>query len=223
MPVPATTSFAFALRPEPAPARSWLERELSRPEYRRSWLDQFLSWVGDLWDSLQAAAREATSLSTGAAVLVLVVLVVLLTLVAGRVRHEPRAGAAGDGLLGLGPTSPEEHRARAEAALARGSHDVAVVEAFRTVAARAVRRGLLEERAGRTAHELAAQLGPLFPEHSAALQRASTLFDSVFYGDQPASQRDARWVLELDDGLRAARPGPAVAEPDRGSVAGARR
>ena len=49
-------------------------------------------------------------------------------------------------------------------------------------------------------------LGPAFPEHAEALGRAATLFDLVFYGDQPAAAADARSVLDLDDVLRTARP-----------------
>lgn len=202
-----------ALRPEPDPARSWVDQELSRPEYRQSLLDQFLSWLGDLWSSLQAAALGADPLSTGAAVLVLVVLAALLVLVAGRVRAEPEPVRRADAALGGGPVPPEEHRARADAALARGSHDLAVVDGFRAVAARAVARGVVAERPGRTAHELAAELAPLYPELSAQLHRASTLFDSVLYGEQPVSGADAALVLELDDAVRRTRPGLAPADP----------
>ncbi len=207
------TLAGLSLRPDPGAARSWVEQELSRPAYRQSLLDQLVSWLGDLWSSLQAAALDASPLSTGAAVLVLVVLATLLVLVTGRVRFEPHPVPRADAALGGGPVSPEEHRARADAARAGGSHDLAVVEGFRAVAARAVARGVVAERAGRTAHELATELAPLFPQHAAHVQRASTLFDSVLYGEQPVTEADASLVLELDDALRTTRPGLAPPAP----------
>ncbi len=197
---------AGLLRPDPGPARSWVERELSRPEYHRSLLEQLFGWLRELWQRLQATALDATPLSTAAAVAVLVVLVVVVTLLVSRVRREPlrRHGAAE--VLLPGSTSPDEHRAQAEAALAAGAVDRAIVEAFRALALRAVRRGVLEERPGLTAHELAADLGPVFPDHAERLRRSAVLFDLVFYGEQPAAAEDARGVLDLDDALRTARP-----------------
>lgn len=220
--MPAAVPVPRLPRPEPDPARSWLEDELRRPEYRQSLLDRLLSWLGDLWDSLQAAALGASSLSTGAAVLVLVVLTALLVLVAGRVRQESRGGVGTGSALDGGPVTPEEHRARAEAALSRGSHDTAVVEGCRAVAARAVQTGAIEHRPGRTARELAGELGPLFPDHSAGLHRASMLFDSVFYGGQPATPADARLVLDLDDAVRTTRPAAAPLHPP-GATSAVRR
>lgn len=204
---------AGSTRPDPGPARSWVERELSRPAYHESLAERLSSWLGDLWDRLQAAALGASALSTAAAVLVVLVLVVLVVLVAGRVRREPVPRRGPDAGLGAGQVPPEEHRGAAETALRAGDVDLAVVEAFRAVAARAVQRGALPERPGRTAHELAAELGPAFPAHAEELTRASALFDQVFYGRQPAAPDEARSVLDLDDALRGARPVRAPAVP----------
>jgi Domain of unknown function (DUF4129) len=201
-----------ALHPEPDPARSWVERELSRPEYHRSLLERFLGWLSDLLDGLRLSALGASSLSTAAAVLVLVVLAVLVVLVVAGVRREPPTTGEHPVLV-AGTVTPEQHRAAAETALAEGRFDRAVVEAFRALGARAVLRGLLEERPGLTAHELAADLAPVFPEHAERLSQASLLFDEVFYGDQPTSAADARSVLELDEGLRLSRPGRSAPVP----------
>ncbi len=203
-----------SLRPDPGPARSWVERELGRSPYRQSLVQRFLSWLGDQWQQLQASALGASPLSTAAAALVLVVLVVLLVLVASRVRREPLRASGRHPVLGPGPVSAQEHRAAADVALAAGDPGSALVEGFRAVAARAVERGVLEERPGRTAHELAAELGPVFPGFAEELVDCSALFDRVFYGERsepgPAAgvtAQDARRVLDLDDGIRAARPG----------------
>jgi hypothetical protein len=209
-----------AIRPDPGPARSWLERELARAPYRQSAGDRFLSWLGDLWRSLQASALNASPLSTAAAALVLVGLVVLVVLVASRVGREPLRAAGPDPLRGPGTVSADEHRAAAEEAASAGDPALAVVEAFRAVAARAVERGLLEERPGRTALELATDLGPVVPPWAAELLWCSALFDRVFYGDGSATEErvtvvEARRVLDLDDGLRTVRPGqvPVAGRP----------
>lgn len=209
MPTPLVAVLA-AVRPDPGPARAWVERELTRPEYQRSLTDRFFSWLGDLWHELSQTALAASPLSTAAVISVLVVLAGLLLLVAGRVRREPLQQARDGGGLVAQERSPEEHRAAASAALEAGRYDAALVEAFRAVAARAVRRGVLDGRPGLTAHELAARLAPVFPGHAADLTRSAALFDVVFYGDQPASPADARSVLDLDEALHAARPVPAV-------------
>jgi hypothetical protein len=207
------------LRPDPDEARSWVETELHRAEYRQSLVDRFFAWLQELWDRLTSAALGANPLSTGAAVLVLVVLVVLVGLVVSRVRREPLRAVGGEAVLLTGQVTPEEHRRAAEAALAEDDYDLAIVEAFRALAARAVQRGLVQERPGLTAHELATDLRPLFPGHAAGLDRSSALFDLVFYGDQPAAAADARSVLDLDEALRGARPSRTVVDqPDQSTA-----
>jgi hypothetical protein len=193
------------LAPDPGTARRLLQHELAEPAYRQSLVERFSDWLQDLWARLQQTALHASPLSTGAAILAVAVLVALAVLVAGRVRREtggrPPADAA---VLGSG-VSPARHRAASAAALERGDHRTALVEAFRALAARSTQRGLLAERPGLTARELAEELSPLFPEHREALVAAARSFDVVLYGHQPATADDARAVLDLDDALGAAR------------------
>jgi Domain of unknown function (DUF4129) len=204
---PALLLAAGAIRPDPDTARSWVQRELSRREYHVSLLQRLSSWLEDLWRSLQASALHASPLSTAAAVVVAVVLVVLLVLVAGRVRREPARTPRPEADLGTGGVTARAHREAAETAAAAGDHGTAVVEAFRALAARAVEQGVLVERPGRTAHELAVDLGPVHPTHAEELERCSGLFDLVLYGGQPADRSDAEALLALDDALRASGPG----------------
>jgi hypothetical protein len=199
-PVPA------ALRPDPGQARSWVERELSRAEYHRPLLERFVSWLRGLWESLTRSALDASPLSAGVAVLVAVVVLALVVVVAARLRRDPAVPGRAPSLLGVADASPEEHRAAAEAALAAGRPDTALVEAFRAVASRALGRGLVDARPGLTAHELADDLSPAFPAHAADLARSAGLFDRVFYGEQPVEAGAARSVLALDAALRDARP-----------------
>ena len=205
-PLQVVTHAVVGLRPDPGPARQWVERELSRSEYQQGLLERFFGWLRDLVSGLRVTALDATPFSATAAVVVTVVLVVLVGLVVSRVRREPSGGGQHSAVLVSGDLSAEEHRRLAEEALARGAHDRAIVEAFRGLAVRAVRRGVVEERPGLTAHELAVDLGPVFPAQSTALREASILFDLVFYGDQPASAADARSVLDLEEALRVGRP-----------------
>lgn len=196
----------LALDPDPDTARSWVERELSRSEYHESLLERVYGWLVEQWHHLQAAALDASPLSTAAAIVVVTLLVVLVVLVASRVRRDPPDAT----VTGTGPVnglmSADEHRRAAVAALDSGDNAAALVEAFRAIAARSVHRGVLEERPGLTAHELTVGLSPFFPDHAQPLAEASTMFELVFYGHLPPAAADARSVLELDEALRVARP-----------------
>jgi hypothetical protein len=203
-----------SIRPDPGSARTWVEQELSRREYHQSPLQQLFGWLQEVWERLQVSAQNASPMSTGAAVLSLAVLAVLVGLLVSRARREPSRRVARDGLLGPGTVSAQRHREAALAALDHGSFGEAVVEAFRAVAARSVDRGLLEDRPGLTAHELAEALAPVFPDHAQALRAAATRFDLVFYGGERAVTADARAVLDLDEQLRRARPAPAAQGSD---------
>ncbi len=209
--MPHLRTAALGLSPSPDQGRDWLHRELARPEYQRGPGERLLSWVGGLWRALQRTALDASPLSTVALVLVAVVLVLAVLLLVSRARFDPVArGDAGAAALDPDSVTPDEHRANATAALAEGRTDVAVVEAFRALTTRSVRRGVLEERVGLTAREVALSLGPVFPDQSAGLARAAADFDLVFYGHQGATPEVARSVLDLDDALRSARPRPPL-------------
>jgi hypothetical protein len=217
--LPSLVTAFGAVRPDPDQARSWVERELSRPEYQRSLLERFVSWLGDVWDGLTRAASGASTLSSGLAIVLLVVVVALLVAVAGRVRREPAALRAAAELMTAQDVSPDDHRTRAEAALSDGRFAEALVEAFRALASRSLRRGLVEGRPGLTAHELVADLSPAFPLNADALARAAVLFDLVFYGGQDADAADARSVLDLDEALRTARPAGRAASGEQSAPA----
>jgi hypothetical protein len=205
-PVSAVAGVPAVLRPDPERARAWLERELSRPEYQQSLRERFLAWLSDLWNGLRVGALGASPLSTAAVVVVVVVLVVVVALLVTRVRPEARQRREAGPLLADRETSPDAHRAAAERALAASDPDLAVVEAFRALATRAVGRGLVLARPGLTADELAVDLAPLFPSHADDLRGAANRFDQVFYGHLSATDRDAHAVLALDDALRRQRP-----------------
>ena len=209
------------LSPSPDQGREWLHRELAKPAYHRSLVDRFFSWLGDLWHALQRTALDATPLSTAALVLVAAVLTLAVVLLVSRARFEPVSRRdPGGAALDPGSVSPDEHRANAAAALEDGRLEVAVVEAFRALATRSARRGVLEERVGLTAREVALALGPAFPDRADDLVSAAAGFDLVFYGHEAATVEAARGILDLDEELRSARPRRGSALDER-SVASA--
>jgi hypothetical protein len=218
--LPVATAVAGSLRPDPGPARAWLEDELRRPEYhRQSLAEQVLSWLSGLWRHLTDSALHASSLSTAAAVLVAVALLVLLVLVVARVRAEGRAPRPEGPVLGPVSRSADQHHAAAREALAAGRLDAAVVEAFRAAARRSVDRGLLDERPGLTAHEIAEAVWRVAPGQHERMLAAAEAFEAVFYGGRPATGAQAEMILRLDDTLRAAEPAPRPHDGSPGPMA----
>ena len=71
-----------------------------------------------------------------------------------------------------GPTrTAAEHRAAAGRALEAGDADTAVLEAYRALTRSAIERTLLDDLPGRTAHEVAVALGPVFPASALVTRR----------------------------------------------------
>jgi hypothetical protein len=194
------------LVPTPDEARSDLRRELLRPEYNEQNLVQrLLTWLErQLGRGLDAAA-DAPPLSTLAAMLILVGLVVLLGWLMSRARRTTRSRDDDRAVLTDEVISADALRARAEAALAEGRHEDAVVDGFRAVATRQVERGRLADAPGATAHEVAQALGYEFPHLRERVDRGGNLFDAVLYGDRPATAAQAQSVIALDDELMARR------------------
>jgi hypothetical protein len=190
------------LTPSPDEARSELRRELLRPEYNEQNLVQrVLTWTErQLGRGLDAAA-DAPPLSTLAAMVILVALVGLVAWLLSRARRTARTRDDDRAVLTDEVVSADELRARAEAALAEGRHEDAVVDGFRAVATRQVERGRLADAPGATAHEVALELGREFPHLRERVEAGGALFDAVLYGDRPASAAQARSVLALDDEL----------------------
>jgi hypothetical protein len=194
------------LDPTPDEARSRLRRELLRPEYNeQNLLQRFMRWVERQVGRGLEAAADAPPLSTLAAMVILVGLVVLVGWLASRARLTARSRAEERPVLTEEQVSADELRARAEAALAAGRHEDAVVDGFRALALRQVERGRLTDTPGATAHEVALALGGEFPHLRERVHASGALFDEVLYGDRPATAQQAAGVLSLDDQLLARR------------------
>jgi hypothetical protein len=208
------------LDPSADEARSWLREELARSVYsdRPGWVQRAFRWLADKIGEL---LHGTGSMGAAGSLLRFVVFLVVLGLVAlvvvgllrgfrpgGRIRGRAHGGR---GVLDGDDRSAAEHRADAAAALAAGRWNAAVVAGFRAIARAAIERTVLDDSPGRTADEVAEQLGPAFAAHRSDLRRASRIFDDVFYGDLSADEAAARHVVATDAALAAARPDFAAA------------
>jgi hypothetical protein len=194
------------LDPSPDEAGSLLRRELLHPEYhQRNVLEQVLGRIDRFVDDSIDAASHASPLSTFAARVAFLLLALALAWLLSRARRTARATRQRPVVSARETVTAAELRARAELALAQGRPEDAVVEGFRALAVRQVEQGRLEDLPGATAHEVATVLAASYPDQRGRVGDSAVLFDSVRYGDRPASPDQARGVLALDDAL-AGRP-----------------
>lgn len=194
------------LDPTPDEARSALRRELLDPDYYEGNLFQrLLDWLGRTIDEGVAAAVDLPALQTFAAMAIGVLLIGALLCLASRARASARGPREGSSVLTDETISASGLRVRAEAALAEGRHEDALIDGFRALAARQVERGRLDETPGATAREVAGLLAREYPEQRVRVGAAASRFDSVRYGDRPATREQALDVLALDDDLAVRR------------------
>ena len=194
------------LDPTPDEARSALRRELLRPEYYEdNLLQRLLTWLQRQLDKGVEAAVDMPPLQTFAAMVIAVLLVGALVWLARRARTSARAPRESKAVLTGEAVTAADLRARAEAALAEGRHEDALVDGYRALAARQVERGRLVDTPDATAHEVAAVLANEFAAQRGRVDRTAALFDSVLYGDRPATRDQAADVLALDDELAVLR------------------
>ena len=194
------------LDPSPDEARSELRRELLDPEYHeQDLLQRFLTWVDRQIGRTLEAASDAPPLSVVVSTLIFLLLALALAWLVSRARLTRRRAADPGAVLTDERVSAAELRARAEAALAEGRPEDAVVDGFRALALRQVERGLLEDRPGATAAEVAATLPAEHPRLATDVRGCARLFDLVRYGERPATREQAAQVLRLDDELAGVR------------------
>jgi hypothetical protein len=194
------------LDPTPDEARSALRRELLHPEYYEDNLIQrLLTWLQRQLEKGVEAAVDLPPLQTFAAMVIGVLLVGALVSLVRRARGSARAPKERQAVLTDEAVTAAELRSRAEAALAAGRHEDALVDGFRALAARQVERGRLDDTPGATAHEVAGVLAGEYPARRARVDVAAALFDSVLYGARPATREQALHVLTLDDDLAVLR------------------
>lgn len=202
------------LDPTSPEARQWLEDELRRGIYREQpgLLTRVWDWLQDLLGSgVSTGGLPAWTLG----IVIVVALAVLALVVARSVAAERRMTPTYVRGVLDGPTrTAEEHRTAARQALVSGDDDTAVLEAYRAVARSAVERTILDDQPGRTAHEVAVALTPVFPTGASALAAAADAFDAVRYGERRARPGSASQILTLDADLVRTRP--VLPDPARG-------
>ncbi len=181
-------------------------RELAKGAYDRTastWigrlLDTLMQWLLDLLNEVSGRAPGGKGgLVILAGVIALVVVIVFWR--AGVLRTTRRAAGS---VFGDQPVlSAKQYRAEAERAAAAGDYATAVSARFRACAAELVERTVLDDRAGRTAHEVVDDAGAAVPALRDRLAPAATAFDEVVYGDRTATPQHYATVATADEAAR---------------------
>lgn len=187
-------------------ARHAAEVELSRHEYQAAQpnlLQRALSWLAHQLGKLFA---EASSVTPGGAlgVLVLLAVVVLVVVVVRlRVGKFARENRVPRTVFESHVLAARDYRRAAEDAARAGDFAGAVRERFRAIVRELEESGVLEELSGRTADEAAREAGERLPSSRDELLAAARLFDAVHYGGQRASNVDYERLVALDRGVHA--------------------
>jgi hypothetical protein len=194
------------LDPSGDEGRRLLRAELVHREYHQQDLWQRLgAWLSRAFDRSVSAASGTSGITVFVTMLIGAVLLAALLVVLSRLRRDRRQRLRSAPLLTEDRPSAVELRRRAEAWLAEGRHEEAVVDGFRAIATRQIERGRLDDEPGATAREVAARLATSYPEEGSRVGRSADLFDATLYGDRPATRDDASAVLGLDDTLAGVR------------------
>ena len=145
--------------------------------------------------------------------LLVIVVIVLLAIVAIRLKLGPFAGARtpGEALFAGPERTAAAHRKAAEAFAAAGEWPEAIRERLRAIIRECEQRGVLDPRPGRTADEAAAEAGAALPDCAPGLRSAARIFDDVWYGHHAASAGMYAELRTLDEAVRAARQVPVGA------------
>jgi hypothetical protein len=202
---------AYPLAPVPRdPAREEAARELSKDIYRRnepSAFEQLVDWLQRQLTEL--FSRTAGSTPGGTIGLLIIVTVVLALIVAVLIRFGPLARSRRSAQVAhLEPTETEaEHRRLADAFAADGKYDEAVRERLRAIVRSLTERGVLDNRLGRTATEIAVEAGSELPTVAADLLAATDTFGAIWYGRLPATAEHDALLRTVDEKVAAARPG----------------
>ena len=154
------------------------------------------SFLQKILDSISRAAPGG-----GWSVLALIGLAVVIVVVIVA-RIGPLAGSARRSIPLVDPgaraLSARQLRAAAEASAAAGDYSAAILQRLRAVAVDCEERGILVPDVGRTADELATQLGTRLPGQRAGLVAAAGLFDQIRYGDGVGTPAGYEQLRELD-------------------------
>ncbi|MFV0319249.1 MAG: DUF4129 domain-containing protein [Microbacterium sp.] len=199
------------LIPDADEARRWVEEELARPEYTAAeptLFDRVAQAIGDFLAGL-FTGRGLPGFDGLLAIVVVGVAVLLLVaafLIWGRPRTVHRSRPAVAELFGTDQRSAAQLRTDADARVAAGDWDAAVVLRFRALARALAERGIVDPAPGATVHGFARQAARAFPSMQERLDAAAAAFDDVRYLRRPGTAELFAVVAETDDALAALRP-----------------
>lgn len=186
-------------------AREAAQRELTKSIYHRyddPWpvrvYKAVTHWIGHVFD---VAAQHSPGGGAGAAALI-VAIVALLVFARWRLGPIQRRRRLAQPVLGTSVTSAADYRRTAHEAAAAGRWSEAVIAAMRATARELEEQEVLPARPGRTADELARELGTDRPALLDVVSAAATVFDAVAYGGRPGDADTFRTVLAADDAVR---------------------
>jgi len=184
-------------------ARELAQRELLDPIYARGsppWWQKAAEWViGTIGDVF---TRIVGGVAHGGWVIVLLALVVFAVVVAFRQTGAVRRAHRIDTPLFVGRVrTAAEYRAASAQAAAIGDYHGAVLNRFRAVVRTLEQRGVIDERPGRTADEVAAETGLVRRELATGLRDGASTFDEVAYGGRTGGPESYDALVRLDEAV----------------------
>jgi hypothetical protein len=182
-------------------AQKQAEHELSKAIYHRNsapWTVRALRYLGRLLDHVLSRFADHSPGGSLGALLIVALIGLVVALVLWKVGLPTRGRAIAPIQRPDDLRSAREHRARAEQAAAVGDWDTALIERVRAVASELFERGVIDDRPGRTATELAGEAGRLLPELAPDLRAVAARFNHVAYGGAHAREPDVRLATDLD-------------------------
>ena len=180
-------------------------RELSKPLYNQQdsliqrALNKLLEWISELFNEVAVNAPGGRGgLLILLALVALVVVVVVWRAGVLRTTRTEQQVVFETGRL----RSAAEYRAEAESAAGAGQFGPAIRARFRACVAELTERTILDDRAGRTAYEVATDATRALPVLQDTLRPASVVFAEVAYGNRrPTPERYAA-VVAADEAAR---------------------
>jgi hypothetical protein len=194
-------------------ARTAAHQELSKSVYHHggpSLLSRFFSWLAHLLGKLSHAGSlpgGLAGLALLAAVAVAFALGITLAVRPARSGRRPAGGAVFDS----SPRDAGSYRRAAQSAAEAGDWQIAIREGFRGLMRGLEERGLLDERPGQTADEMAASAALALAQLRDRWPDAARTFDEVVYGDRPGSPSQYEMIRTLDEAARRQRPANSAA------------
>ncbi len=202
-----TTCYLTAVGIDRDPAARHAREELLKQEYqsqRPGLMQRLLQWLGHKILEVMASTSGGNLGLVIFLTLMLVGVVVVVVMLRRRTRLAvPSTGKA----LFDGPdqSSAQQHREQAQRYARQHQWDLAVRERLRAIARHVEQAGVLQPRPGRTAEEIAAEAGRLFPPISGDLRVAVRCFEDVWYGQHQAGSADYALLCEKDQRISAQR------------------